>query len=344
MKITYKYRVKDKHFTSLNKQARAINFVWNFCNETQKHALKWDKKWPSAYDLQKLTAGSSKELGVSADSIGKVCEQYAKSRAQFRKRYLRWRGKKSLGWIPLKGREVKIREGAFVTFGKSYSVWLSREVPAGAKICDGSNFSQDSRWCWYINLVVDVPEYDIAASSSVGIDLGLKDIATLSTGEKIAAPQFYRRSEKKLAIAQRARKKRQVSGIRAKAANQRKDFLHKVSTNIVKNHGLIVVGNVNSSGLAKTRMAKSVLDAGWYSFKQMLAYKSIGNGARYIEVNESFTTQTCSDCGSVSGPKGREGLGVREWQCACGSIHDRDHNSALNILRIGQDTLTGATA
>ena len=105
---------------------------------------------------------------------------------------------------------------------------------------------------------------------------------------------------------------------------------------------MIVVGNVNSSALAKTRMAKSVLDAGWASFKNMLAYKSIANGATFLEVNEAYTTQTCSDCGVIGGPKGRQGLGIREWQCVCGCIHDRDHNSALNILRIGQDTLRGA--
>jgi IS605 OrfB family transposase len=342
MKITYRYRVKDKHKSALNKQARAVNFVWNFCNDTQRQALKWGRKWPSGYDLQKLTSGTSKDLGISSETIAKICAQYEESRRQHKKAYLKWRGKNSLGWIPLKGREAKFRNDGFFYFGKTYSVWLSRKIPTGARICDRSNFSQDSKGHWYLNLVLDIPVIAKPAVSIVGIDLGLKDFATLSTGEKIAAPQFYRKTERKLTTAQRARKKRLVTNLIAKAANQRRDFHHKLSTNIVSNNGLIVVGDVNSSSLAKTTMAKSVMDAGWYSFKQMLAYKSIANGARYIEVNEAFTTQSCSACGCIGGPKGREGLGVRQWDCPCGASHNRDVNSAINIAHLGHQMLTGA--
>lgn len=287
-------------------------------------------------------AGANKFFNISADTINATGQSYVKSRG--RKPYLRYRGKRNLGWVPFKKSGVSIKDGGFKYLGKNFSVWASREIPTGAKLLDGSSFSQDSKGKWYINVVLEIPVVVKVKRKSVGIDLGLKDLATLSTGEKIAAPQIYRMAQAKLATAQRARKKRRVRAIHAKIANQRKDFLHKAANDIVAKHDLIVVGNVKSSNLAKTRMAKSVLDAGWYSFKQMLAYKSIANGARYIEVNEAFTTQACSSCGAIGGPKGREGLGIREWQCACGSIHDRDHNSALNILRIGQDTLTGAAA
>jgi IS605 OrfB family transposase len=342
MKITYKFRVKDKHRAALNKKARSVNYVWNYCNDVQKQALKWGKKWPTGYDLVNLTSGTSKQLGISADTIGSICVQYEKSRRQHKKAFLKWRTKKSLGWIPLRGREIKINGDAFTTFGKTYSVWLSRKIPADAKICDGSGFSQDSRGLWYLNIVLDIPVIAKPSASIVGIDLGLKDFATLSTGAKIAAPQLYRNAQKKLATALRARKKRQIKNISAKVANQRRDFHHKLSSNIVANHGIIAVGNVNSSALKKTRMAKSVSDAGWSSFRRMLAYKSIANGAKFVEVNEAFTTQICSSCGAVSGPKGREGLSVREWSCDCGASHDRDINSAKNILRLGYETLTGA--
>ncbi|MDI1293480.1 MAG: transposase, partial [Methylobacter sp.] len=89
----------------------------------------------------------------------------------------------------------------------------------------------------------------------------------------------------------------------------------------------MVVGNVSASGLAKTKMAKSVLDAGWFMLKTQLEYKSIATQGVFIEVNESYTTQACSCCGctSASSPKGRAGLGIREWTCAeCGTTHDRD--------------------
>ena len=342
MILTYRYRVKDKHTAKLCRMAKAVNFVWNFCNDTQKSALKWGKKWPSGYDLMKLTSGSSKELNISANTINQICARYDRSRKQHKKRFLRYRCHKSLGWIPLRADDITPENDFFRYYGQHYQVWNSRQIPSNSKICDGSSFSQDARGRWYLNIVLNIPILEAANDSTIGIDLGLKDLATLSNGTKISAPRHYRNTQARLAKAQRARKKRQVTKIHAKITAQRRDHLHKVSTNIVKDHGLIVVGNVNSSALAKTRMAKSVLDAGWASFKNMLAYKSIANGATFLEVNEAYTTQTCSDCGVIGGPKGRQGLGIREWQCVCGCIHDRDHNSALNILRIGQDTLRGA--
>lgn len=340
---THKYRVKDKHAAQLNAAARKVNFIWNFCNETQKHALKWGKKWPSGYDLEKLTTGSSRELGIHADIIGKVCQKYEKSRRQHRKAYLRYRGKKSLGWVPLRGRTIRETESGIVCHGKEYSIWFSRPIPEGAKICDGSSFSQDSRGRWYLNLVLDVPEPDKRQSSrEIGIDLGLKDLAALSNGRKIEAPRIYRKTEERLSTAQRARKKKRVTAIHAKIANQRLDYLHKVSTRIVRDYDRIVVGDVNAAGLKQTTMAKSVSDAGWSMLRNQLRYKAIAHGAEYFEVSEQFTTQTCSDCGSISGPKGRDGLSVRAWSCECGSVHDRDVNSAKNILRLGHQTLTGA--
>lgn len=347
MKITYKYRVKDKHAAALNRHARAVNFVWNFCNETQKHALKWGKKWPSGYDLEKLTAGSSKEIGIQTEIIGKVCHQYEKSRRQHCKAYLRYRGKKSLGWIPVKGRCVRASGESIIVHSKSYSVWLSRPIPEGAKICDGSSFSQDSRGRWHLNLVLDIAEVTTRDTNrSVGIDLGLKDLAVLSTGERIAAPRIYRSTQDRLATAQRARKKRQVKAIHAKIQNQRKDFLHKITTDIVNRFDHIVVGNVNASALAQTTMAKSVLDAGWSTLRNNLRYKSIRNGVRYEEVNEAYSSQSCSACGSISGPKGREGLAVRQWVCGeCGCDHDRDLNASINILARGrQATLVAGAA
>ena len=87
-------------------------------------------------------------------------------------------------------------------------------------------------------------------------------------------------------------------------------------------------------------MAKSVNDASWSTFKHLLEYKAIARKVVYREVSERFSTQTCSGCGAIGGPKGREGLGIREWVCGeCGSVHDRDVNAALNILRLGHQSL-----
>ncbi|MGB3916606.1 MAG: transposase [Thiothrix litoralis] len=100
--------------------------------------------------------------------------------------------------------------------------------------------------------------------------------------------------------------------------NKRKDALQKFTTKRVCENEFIVVGNVSSSALAKTTMAKSVLDAGWFMLKTQLKYKAIARSVVFEEVNEAYTTQACSCCGSISvnSPKGRAGLGIREWTCA----------------------------
>lgn len=343
MILVYRYRVKSLNGL-LNRQSRACNFVWNYCNDRQKDALRFGRPWLSGFDLNKLTAGSSKELGLHSGTVNAVCEQYAKSRAQKKRPYLRYRGKKNLGWVPLKGRELKREGDAFRFAGNTFRVFNSRPLPEG-KIKDGTNFSRDVRGHWYLNIVIDVAAPAIDARHplrGVGIDLGLKDFATLSTGEKIEAQSIYRGAEQALAMAQRARKKRRVSAIHTKIANRRNDFHHKLSARLVQEFDYIAVGNVNAAGLAKTNLAKSVLDAGWSSFRNRLAYKAVKHGAWFEEVNESFTTQTCSGCGALpdSRPKGIAGLGIREWQCSdCGCVHDRDTNAALNILRRGRATL-----
>lgn len=143
MILVYRYRVKSLSGL-LNKQSRAVNYVWNFCNDTQKHALKWSKRWPTGFDLNVLTTGSSKELGIHSGTVNATCEQYAKSRDHHRRPYLRYRGRKSLGWVPLKGRDLKREGDAFRFAGNTFRVFNSRPLPEG-KIKDGTNFAQDAR-------------------------------------------------------------------------------------------------------------------------------------------------------------------------------------------------------
>lgn len=342
MKLTYSYRVKNDG--GLARKARAVNFVWNYCNETQKLAVSRGRKWLSRFDLNMLTTGTSVDLGITARSINEICRVYAASRTVHKKPWLRWRGVKSLGWVPFRAKCIKRVDGGFQYANKVYRVFESRPLPNG-KICDGSSFSQDAKGNWYINIVIEVAEGSQRPGDAVGIDLGLKTMATLSTGDTVPAKQFYRRTETRLAQAQRGNKMRLAKRIQRKIANQRKDFLHKESTKIVRRFSHIYVGDVNASGLAKTSMAKSVNDAGWSAFRFMLAYKSIRDGATFREVIENFSTQTCSRCGSVGGPKGYAGLNERMWKCVhCGCTHDRDVNAALNILRLGHQTPVQGTA
>jgi putative transposase len=337
----YRYRVKSLSGL-LNSQSRAVNFVWNFCNDTQKHALTWGKRWPTGFDLNVLTTGSSKELGIHSGTVNAVCEQYAKSRGQFKRPYLRYRGRRALGWVPLKGRELKRHGQAFRFAGHTFRVFHSRALPEG-KIKDGTCFARDAKGNWFLNIVIEVADTPARPiHNGVGIDLGLKDFAALSTGEKIANPRHFRQLEEKLATAQRARKKRQVAGIHTKIKNARSDFLHKLSHRLVNEFDYIAVGNVNAKALAQTKLAKSIHDAAWSSFRNLLQFKAMTHGATVEEVDERLTSQTCSSCGALpdSRPNGIAGLGIREWVCSdCDADHDRDVNAALNILRRGRATL-----
>jgi putative transposase len=331
---TLQYRIKDSTASKkLVAMGWSCNFVWNYCNEVNQESWKKFGKLLSAFDLNKLTAGCAKELGLHSQSVQAVCEEYAKSCKQFKKRKLNWRSRKtSLGWIPFKGVGVKVNTDTVTYNGNTFRFWLSRPVPS--KVRFGS-FCQDSKGHWFVNFVIEQPEIvREKTGKAVGIDLGLKTLATLSDGVEFNRENLTKKYEAKLAIAQRAKKKKRTTAIHAKIKNTRKDWNHKASTAIVNEYDKIAVGNVSSSKLIKTRMAKSVSDAGWSDFKMMLAFKSIRIGIEMKEVNESFSTVTCSSCLQKTGPSGLSALGVRDWVCSCcGASHLRDVNAAKNILR-----------
>jgi putative transposase len=335
MNLTFHYRIKN--LTGfLNGCARKVNYVWNYCNDVQRQAVKAHRQWLGKFDLSYLTAGSSKVLEVSSHTVRGTCFEYATRRASSKKPWLRWRGKKSLGWVPLATLNLKynVKAHTFTFMGNEFRVYEGR--PFQGKICCGSNFSQDSRGRWFLNVVTEIEECPLRpGNESVGIDLGLKDFATLSNGVKISGPKATSKYARKLAIAQRANKLKKVKKIYCKIKDVRKDFHHKESTKIIKQFNNVAVGDVSPKSLSKTNLAKSVNDAGWSSFRNMLRYKAIRFGATFKEVTENYSTQTCHICGVISGPKGLAGLNKREWTCSgCGVTHDRDVNAACNILAV----------
>ena len=341
---TYKFRIKDggSKRKFLNRCASSVNFVWNYCNEASFEQLKKHSIWLNANELQKLTNGVGKELELHSQVIQQVCKEYAQRRSSVKKRRLSWRkskgARKSLGWIPCTNQNVKL-DGDSFTFGKKkFKFWKTREIPKNIR---SISFNEDSTGRWYVNFVCMVNIEEFSGTQEIGIDLGLKTQATLSDGRKFERENQTKKYADKLAMAQRAGKKYQVTKLHSKIANIRKDWNHKVSNAILLSAKFIAVGNVSSTKLAKTNMAKSVLDASWCQLKSMLEYKAKGLGIDFKEVNESWTSRTCSNCLERSGPQGLSDLSVREWACSkCGSIHDRDINAARNILRLGHETLT----
>lgn len=343
---TLKLRIKNSHTKVLDQLASEVNFVWNYVNDLCFKHLQRKQQFFSAYDIAKYTKGASKECSLHSQTIQAVTEELVTRRKQFKKLKLRWRvsnkksARRSLGWIPFKKVAIKYADG-YVQYGKhQFKLWDSYGL-SKYSIQTGS-FVEDSRGRWYVCLVVDSPKQDKpTATKAVGIDLGLKDIATCSDGTIISNPKFYHQYEQKLGIAQRARNRKRVRALHAKIANCRKDHLHKASTQLVKDNALIVVGDLSANKLVKTKMAKSVLDTGFLALKTMLKYKCENAGVMFEEVNERFTTQTCSSCGAItaSSPKGRADLRIRVWECECGSVNQRDLNSAKNILALGHKRL-----
>jgi IS605 OrfB family transposase len=321
--------------------ANSVNCVWNFCNETSLYAIRYNNEWLSGFDLQKLTKGVSKDLGINSTTVQEVCSEYALRRKIAKKRKLRWRGQKSLGWIPFKNTGISFKYGNVYYAGHELKLFQPERLPLNGEYGSGE-FCEDSRGRWYLCISIQYEVKTPEVYAAVGIDLGFKSTATLSNGQKVSNGRYYRMMERKLVKAQQGNKKRQVKGIHAKIKNKRMDDLHKASTKIVEENKVIVVGDLPAKNLAKTKMAKSVNDAATTMFKTMLKYKASAHQRWYVEVNEANTTRTCSVCLAIpdSAPKGMKGLSIREWVCCdCGTIHDRDINAALNILRIGCDTL-----
>ena len=337
--LTYKFRVKDggskrKH---LIRWASAVNQVWNYCNEASSQTLKKYSNWLSYKDLAALTSGSSKGLGLNSAVVQQVCKEYVQKRVQFKKMRLSWRrshgARRSLGWIPCTNQNVKVEGSALKFGGKTFKFWKTREIP---NVIKSVSFNEDAQGHWFVNFMCEVPAIPQVGTLELGIDLGIKTQATLSDGRKFERENLTKKYEDRLAMAQRAGKKQLAKRIHAKIANIRKDFNHKTANAVLKNAKTVFVGDVSSVKLAKTRMAKSVLDSGWGQLKSFLIYKSRRLGTTVKEVNESWTSRTCNVCGAIGEHQGLSGLSVRDWVCPnCGAEHDRDVNAAKNILRLG---------
>jgi putative transposase len=310
---TLRLKVRAETYPWLIAAAVEVNEVFNYCNETSlKAATRTDlkRKWMSGFDLCNLTAGATEYFDkIGSETIQSICNHYAQKRQTAHCLKLRWRvsrgDRRSLGWVPFKAANLK-RKGVCLRFaGKSFRVF-EKERLKGVKWQSGC-FAQDAVGDWYLCLPVKVQaEETIAPYEAVGIDLGIKDIAVTSDGERLMAGRWTQRYADKLASAQRRGHKRQAKRIHRKAARCRADALHKFSKEIVDRHQKIVVGDVSSLKLAKTRMAKSVLDSGWGMFKTFLDYKSQQAARMFEVVNERNTSITCSTCGALSGPRGRD--------------------------------------
>jgi IS605 OrfB family transposase len=341
---TLRLKVKPEGYKWLNAAAIEVNRVWNYANEVSYKAARpfaGSGRRLSAFDLDKLTAGAALVFDhIGSETIQRVNAEFAARRTQFKKAKLRWRvskgARRSLGWIPFKAVQLKLK-GKCVRFsGKAFRVF-EQERLQGIRWKSGC-FAQDAVGDWCLCVPVEYAVAQIPAPKlDVGIDLGLKTTAVTSDGARLEAGGFYRSIEPKIAQAQRRGHKRQAKRLHRTAARRRRDALHTFSNLIVKEYQTIYIGDVSSLKLVQTRMAKTVLDAGWGLLQMQLKYKGQQAGRSVRIVNERNTTRTCNDCRALTGPSGIDGLVVRTWTCrACGVTHERDENASRNIRFAGR--------
>ena len=237
--------------------------------------------------------------------------------------------------------------------------WVKLKLHRQPKgLIKSATISKTATGKYYISIlceeeIVPLPK----ANSNLGIDLGLENFAILSTGEKIGNPKFLTSLSKKLAKEQKVlsrrgllakkkgmklsessnyqKQKLKVARLHEKIANQRKDFLQKLSTHLIKNHDVICIEDLASCNLMKNHhLARAIGDVSWTEFVRQLQYKADWYGKNIVTISRWFpSSQLCSSCGLSSGKKP---LSVREWTCkSCGTHHDRDINASLNILKEG---------
>ena len=227
------------------------------------------------------------------------------------------------------------------------NIRFSRTIPKAAKVTTVT-VSKDCSGRYFVSMLcTDEVQAKAPVSAKVGIDLGLSHFAILSTGEKIAAPNTFRKNEEKLAklqrklakktkgSANRKKAKLKVAKLHAKIADSRKDFLHKLSTRLVNENQVIAIETLAVSNMQKNHsLAKSIADASWSEFVRQLEYKSLWYGRELVGIDRWYpSSKRCSDCGHTVA---KMPLNVREWTCPeCGTVHDRDINAARNVLAAG---------
>lgn len=256
--------------------------------------------------------------------------RYGRQSASYTRSAFRWRnGVLTLGKMP----------------GALEFVWSWPDVDTATIDPTTVTVSRDPDGRWFVTFAVDVddPLAPEPTGQVVGVDLGLKDFAVLSTGERVPHPKHMERRERRLkryqrmmarkkkGSANRAKAKRKVARAHSKVRDARRDFLHKQSTGLVRRFDAIAVEDLNVAGMVRNRsLAKSISRTGWAEFRSMLTYKAHRDGRHLAVVDRWYpSSKTCSACGHLLGTLS---LGTRHWQCpGCGTRHDRDVNAAKNI-------------
>jgi len=361
VKRAYKYRFypTDAQAQELARTFGCARKVWNLALDARTTA--WYQRqqrvgyvqssallteWKRSEDLAFLNEVSSVPLQQALRHLQGAFASFWEKRARYPKFKSR---KKSRASAEYTRSAFRYRDG-LLTLAKMdtpLDIRWSRPLPEGAEPSTVT-VSRDAAGRWFVSLLCECPITPLpSASTMVGVDAGLTSLVTLSTGEKVTNPRHEKRDRDRLALAQRrlsrkakgsenrAKARVKVARVHARITDRRRDYLHKLSTRLVRENQTVVIEDLNVAGMLRNHcLARAISGAAWSDLRGMLEYKCDWYGRDLIVVDRWFpSSKTCSDCGHQIGALP---LSIREWICPkCGVLHDRDINAARNIRAAG---------
>ncbi|MEU8056954.1 RNA-guided endonuclease InsQ/TnpB family protein [Microbispora bryophytorum] len=360
VKRAFKYRFypTDEQAAELSRTFGCIRLVYNKALEERTQAWYGEQRrvsyvqssaalteWKKTEELAFLTEVSSVPLQQTLRHLQTAFGNFFAKRAKYPRFKSR---KKSRASAEYTRSGFRFRDGklTLARMSEPLEIRWSRPLPDGA-VPTTVTVSRDSSGRWFVSLLCeDTIAPAAATTNAVGLDAGITSLVTLSTGEKITNPKHERRDRTRLAKAQRGlsrkakgsanreKARHRVAKVHARITDRRLDFLHKLSTRLVRENQTVVIEDLTVRNLLKNgRLARAISDASWTELRSMLEYKCAWYGRELVVIDRFFpSSKLCGACGTITA---KMPLNVREWTCDCGAVHDRDVNAARNILAAG---------
>jgi len=345
----YKYRIypTQSQEVLINKHIGSCRFLYNLALETKRLAYTSNKTSLSRYDLQVqlkdlktecvwLKEVNSQSLQVALMNLDGAYLKFFKGLSDFPK-FKKKSGRQSFN-AP---QNVTIKDAKLIIpkFKEGISIVLNRTTKGDIR---SATISKTPTGKYFVSILCETgeaikPKVDVKEKTTIGIDLGIKTFLVSSDGKEFENPKFLRKAQSKLKYVQRKysknkgkRTKQRLAILHEKVANQRKDFLHKTSSELINNHDSIAIEDLNIKGMMTNhKLAGAIGDVGWGSFVAMLEYKAEWYGKNILKIGRfEPSSKTCSNCGYINKELT---LKDREWTCKCGSVLNRDVNASINI-------------